>query len=83
MYELANDLGYGADEADLFPDDLRDADEAFLSSTAGGIMPVATVDGAPLAHGTGPGPITMRLRTEYWARREAGWHATPVTNLLS
>jgi branched-chain amino acid aminotransferase len=80
--ELAGDLGYKAEEADLTADDLRDADEAFLSTTAGGIMPVATVDGHALRHGTGPGPISMRLRTEYWARREAGWLGTPVASLL-
>lgn len=82
MLELAGELGLKAEEADLTADDLRDADEAFLSSTAGGVMPVGTVDGAPLRHGTGPGPISMRLRTEYWARREAGWLGTPVESLL-
>jgi len=82
MLELAAELGLKAEEADLTADDLHDADEAFLSTTAGGVMPVATVDGRPLRHGTGPGPISLRLRTEYWARREAGWLGTPVASLL-
>ena len=83
MLELASDLGLKAEEADLTPDDLLAADEAFLSSTAGGVMPVATVDGASLRHGDGPGPISLRLRSEYWARREAGWLGTSVASLLA
>jgi branched-chain amino acid aminotransferase len=82
ILELAADLGMKADEADLTAQDLHDADEAFLSSTAGGVMPVASVDGRTLRHGSGPGPISLRLRTEYWARREAGWLGTPVASLL-
>jgi branched-chain amino acid aminotransferase len=83
ILELASDLGLKAEEADLTADDLHTADEAFLSSTAGGVMPVATVDGVPLRHGNGPGPISLRLRSEYWARREAGWLGTPVASLLA
>jgi branched-chain amino acid aminotransferase len=81
ILELASDLGIKAEEADMEADQLRDADEAFLSSTAGGVMPVATVDGRPLGHGAGAGPLSLRLRTEYWARREGGWLATPVADV--
>ncbi len=80
--ELATELGIKVDEADLYVDDVTSADEAFLSTTAGGIMPVATVDGAPLNHGPGPGPLSLQLRAEYWSRREAGWLATAVTSLI-
>ena len=82
ILDLASDLGLKAEEADLTAEDLHLADEAFLSTTAGGVMPVASVDGQALRHGTGPGPISLRLRTEYWARREAGWRGTPVASLL-
>ena len=81
VFELAAELDLKAEEADLVADDLASADEAFLSSTAGGIMPVATVNGQPLGHGPGAGPLSLQLRSEYWARREAGWHATPVSSL--
>lgn len=83
MLELAGELGLKAEEVDLTAEDLHQADEAFLSTTAGGVMPVASVDGTALRHGSGPGPISLRLRTEYWARREAGWLGTPVWSLLS
>ena len=32
-------------------DELRNADEAFATSTAGGVMPIASVDGRALGHG--------------------------------
>ena len=56
---------------------LGEADEVFICSTAGGIMPVSRVDGAAIGNGA-PGPVTLRLRGLYWSKREAGWHATPV-----
>lgn len=44
---------------------LYQADEIFLTSTAGGVMPVSTLDGR--AVGTGrPGPVTSLIRERYW-----------------
>jgi branched-chain amino acid aminotransferase len=82
VLDLAAELGLPAREADLGPEDLRGAAEAFLSSTAGGLMPVTRVDGAPLGDGR-PGPLTRRLRDAYWARREGGWLGTRVEALLA
>ena len=81
VFDLAGELGVPAQEADLLPEALRTADEVFLSSTAGGIMPVARVDGRPVGDGR-PGPVTLRLRALYWDKREAGWLGTPVKELL-
>jgi branched-chain amino acid aminotransferase len=81
--DLAAESEIEVREDDLLPDDLRGADEAFLCSTAGGIMPVVTVDGARLsATAGGPGPLSLRLRALYWEKREAGWLGTPVADLL-
>lgn len=52
-------------------------DEVFISSTAGGIMPVSIVDGQPIGDAS-PGPVTMRLRDLYWSKRQGGWHGTPI-----
>jgi branched-chain amino acid aminotransferase len=81
VFDLAAELGVPAGAADLTPEALRNADEAFLSSTAGGIMPVSRVDGRPLGTGA-PGPLSLRFRTLYWDKREAGWLGTPVKDLL-
>jgi branched-subunit amino acid aminotransferase/4-amino-4-deoxychorismate lyase len=45
---------------------LYEADEIFLTSTAGGVMPVATLDGKPVGSGA-PGPTTTAIRDRYWA----------------
>jgi branched-chain amino acid aminotransferase len=82
VFDLAAEMGLRAREADLTPDALRTADEAFLSSTAGGIMPVSQVDGRPVGAGR-PGSLTRRLRALYWDKREAGWLGTPVKELLA
>jgi len=65
----------------VHPDELEGAQEVFASSTAGGIMPVTRIDGRPIGNGH-PGLVTSRIQSAYWARREAGWHGTPVRELL-
>jgi branched-chain amino acid aminotransferase len=57
--------------------ELREADEIFLATTAGGIMPASRLDGRILGNDR-PGPISSRLREAFWAKRAAGWHATPI-----
>jgi branched-chain amino acid aminotransferase len=48
----------------MSPDDLRRADEAFLTSSVRGVMPVTRVDGQALADGK-PGAVTRRLMVLY------------------
>ncbi|MCM3372814.1 hypothetical protein M3640_19275, partial [Bacillus velezensis] len=62
---------------------LREADEAFTSSSAGGIMPVSAVDDQPLGNSNGPGPISEKIHNLYWEKRWAGWHAQPAEYLSS
>ncbi len=56
---------------------LYDADEVFLTSTAGGIVPVMSVDGRLIGDGT-PGPMTRRLHARYWGAHRQGAWVTPV-----
>ena len=49
--------------------ELADADEVFLSSTGGGVLPIAKIDGRAVA-GEFPGPVTRRLQDAYWALHE-------------
>lgn len=77
VLELCAELGLPA-AATLVPvATLDDADEVFLSSTAGGIMPVTLIDGRKVANGE-PGPITRRLHDEYWGRKGQGWLGTAI-----
>ena len=75
--ELCEEMGIAFRVATLSPADLRDADEVFLSSTAGGIMPICRVDDRVLSNGR-PGPISTRLRALYWRKHADGWHATDI-----
>lgn len=43
-----------------------DADEIFMCTTAGGIMPITTLDDKPVKDGK-VGPITKKIWDEYWA----------------
>ena len=65
VIELANEHGIPIEERSVPATSLRRANEVFLSSTAGGIIPVTTVDGEAVGEGE-PGPVTLRLRDAYW-----------------
>ena len=82
VFELATEVGVTIEAGDYMPDQLCEADEAFISSTAGGIMPVTRVNDRRLGDGK-PGGLTWRLRALYWAKREAGWRGTRITDLLA
>ncbi len=51
----------GVEEAELVPADLPAADEAFLSASVSGIVPLTSLDGRPIGTGR-PGPLTLALR---------------------
>ena len=57
--------------------ELERAEEVLLSSTAGGVMPVTTLDGRAVGDGR-PGALTLRLRERYWRAHEEPRFATPV-----
>lgn len=75
--ELCAELQIPVNIGTLTADALRGADEVFITSTAGGIMPVTRLDGAPIGDGA-PGPLTARLTALYWAKHEDPDWTTPV-----
>ena len=65
IIELAVEYGYEVIEGDLSPQSTREADEVFATSTAGGIMPITTIDNQTI--GTGNiGRVTKELQKGYW-----------------
>ncbi len=54
------------------------AEEVFLSSTGGGVIPITTLDGRPVGDGTA-GPIALWLQRAYWELQDDPRYATPVT----
>lgn len=75
--ELCRDLGMPFAIRPLPVEELREADEIFLATTAGGIMPASRIDGRIMGNDR-PGPVSARLRETFWAKRKNGWHATPI-----
>lgn len=54
---------------DLTPSELRAADEVFVTSTAGGVMPVTKIDDTLIGTGS-VGPITKEITEAYWLMHE-------------
>lgn len=72
--ELARELGVTVLETAMRPEEFVSADEAFLTSSIRGVVPITTVDGKPLGSGA-PGPVTgqvMALYQQFLARVASG-----------
>jgi len=78
VFDLCAELGIPSKTTRLPASELLDAQEVFLTTTAGSIMPVRSVDGEPVGGRDGPGEISAALHNQYWERRWDGWDATPV-----
>lgn len=77
MVEIANDLGIPAGFAPIPAEMLADADEAFMTGTTNGLVPITRIDQRILGN-SAPGPLTTRIYNEYIRRKNAGWHITPI-----
>src|SRR5438445_1302129 len=69
VFDLCGEEGLVAAAADVGVAELKAADEVFITSTAGGIMPVTQIDGAVIANGK-VGPFTSRLMALYWQKHD-------------
>ncbi len=70
------------EERKISPDELKEADEIFCSTTAGGVMPVTQLDSKPIGNGH-KGLLTSRIQGLYWNKRAEGWHGTKVEDILN
>jgi branched-chain amino acid aminotransferase len=77
ILELAERDGIPAESAQLSEETFRSATELFATSTAGGVMPIVSLDGEPVGDGAA-GPVTRRLRELYWQAHEDPRYTTPV-----
>ncbi len=75
--ELCAELGIPVTEAPLSLAQLHAAQEVFITSTAGGIMPVTRIDRQAVGDGK-PGAFTTRLTALYWDKHEDPAWTTPV-----
>ena len=76
VFEMAKQEGIRVVERRLTPSDLYTAEELFFAATAGGIVPISSVDGRKIANGK-PGPISRKLSQIYGDMMAKGIHGTP------
>ncbi|QND62401.1 branched-chain amino acid transferase (plasmid) [Mesorhizobium huakuii] len=77
VVELSREIGIPCDLRMVTAAQVRDADEVFITSTAGGIMPVTTIDARPVSQAS-VGGITTKLRDLYWERHRTTWLGEPI-----
>ncbi len=77
VIEMCGRLGLPCEVRAVPVAELRNADEVFISSTAGGVTGVTRLDERILGNGR-PGPLTERLHEAYWRFRREGWCGEPI-----
>lgn len=80
VIEIARAAGLAVQLRAVGVDELRAAGEVFLSSTGGGVIPIASVDGVPVAgrERGSFGPVSERLQAAYWALHDDARFGEPV-----
>jgi branched-chain amino acid aminotransferase len=77
VIEMSRALDIPVETRNVSAEEVRQADEVFVTSTAGGLMSVTKVDGRVLGDGK-PGPISSRLREQYWGLHQDPRYASPI-----
>lgn len=77
VLEICDEAGLPARAQAVSMKALKGAEEVFITSTAGGVMPVSRIDDEPVGSGR-PGPVTARIRERYWAWHKDERFAEPV-----
>jgi branched-chain amino acid aminotransferase len=77
VIEIAQAQGIPVELRALPAAELRGANEAFLTSSGGGVLPVTRVDGQALGDGQ-PGALTRRLLATYWEWHGDRRYSTPI-----
>jgi branched-chain amino acid aminotransferase len=77
VIEIAEQRDIDLIQCGISAEELRSASEVFLTTTAGGIVPVGVVDGQIVGNGV-PGRVTATIHSAYWNMRAQGWLGEPV-----
>ncbi len=77
VMELCSELRVGVVEENISFERLLKATEIFLTTTAGGVIPVSSVNGTAVGSGA-VGEQTRRIHHSYWHKRSSGWYGEPV-----
>lgn len=77
VFDLCDELHISCCATEVTPADLRNADEVFITSTAGGIMPITKIDHNVIGNGT-TGPIFQLLKSAYWEKHKNSDWCLPI-----
>jgi branched-chain amino acid aminotransferase len=81
VLDLAEEQGIPARQTMFNTEVAEKAAEIFITSTAGGVMPVTTINGKPVGDGK-PGPVTTLIQKRYWEVHDEKPWATAVDYLI-
>jgi branched-chain amino acid aminotransferase len=65
VFDICSEMGVQCHARDVSIKDLTTADEVFVTSTAGGVMPVTRIDNEPVGTG-GVGSYSKMIMAAYW-----------------
>ena len=77
VLEMAAEQGFAVETRDLPLSELEAADEVFLSSSGGGVIPVARLDDRTFSNAAA-GPVAQQLRRRYFERLEEPRFRSPI-----
>lgn len=69
VFDIAEELQIPVERRAVSRDEIYQSDEVFITSTAGGVMPVTRIDGRPIADGA-VGTTTTMIKDAYWAKHD-------------
>lgn len=78
IFEICSRMDTACQSRDISIEELRAADEIFVTSTAGGVMPVSKIDGKPVGSGA-VGSLTKRIMATYWQLHDSAMHRSQIS----
>ncbi|MEH6403944.1 MAG: aminotransferase class IV [Sneathiella sp.] len=77
VFDLCKELDITCKATSVTPIQLEDADEIFISSTAGGIMPITKINQKIIGDGS-PGSLFQLLKDAYWEKHKNSEWSLPI-----
>lgn len=78
IFDLCEQMNVECLARNISADDLKTADEVFVTSTAGGVMPVTKINNFPIGNSL-IGPLTKRITEGYWQMHDDEQHRVAVS----
>ncbi len=81
VFDLANELNIPSAKKPISIEKLKNANELFATSTAGGIMPITKINGKVISSGK-VGIFTRKLNKLYWEKHTDSQWSTSIRDIL-